>query len=104
MAGKTFPLQHQQFEEVFRVADERCVEEALWSARDDMSNRELFETDSWIGKKMRARFGALAVHFAQGTTTTGTNVRTLPGSVPCLAETHESVDEPICITPAEKDK
>jgi hypothetical protein len=36
-----------------------------------MSNRELFETDSWIGKKMRARFGALAVHFAQGTTTPG---------------------------------
>lgn len=95
--GKTFSLQHQLFEEL--SADER--EEA---SRDDMSNRELFETDSWIEKKL-CEVRWLAVHFAQGTAATiGTNVRTLPCSVPCPAESHETVDKPICITPAEKDK
>ena len=56
-------------------------------------------------KKKLCEVRWLAVHFAQGTAaTTGTNVRTLPCSVPCPAESHETVDKPICITPAEKDK
>jgi hypothetical protein len=55
-------------------------------------------------KKNACEVRCAAVHFAQGTTATGTNARALPSSVPCLAESHESVDKPICITPAEKDK
>lgn len=45
----------------------------------------------------------MAVHLARGTTT-GTNARMLPDSVPCLVEFHEAVDRPVCITLPGKDK